>query len=127
MAKTAPAVAQCEREAQFEDAPDGRRYPLFYVLDGQHRLMTLNSLMAAETWVGLSPEGARAAAAEAEDPHTSRPWARTLLVAAPKPHGAILLQAAAAGARLSVRMLFSSFASLLGVAGHASGHSIRGR
>jgi len=52
-----------ERSAQYVDATDPvsglrTRNPIFYVLDGQHRLMTLNALMDPETWCGL-PESAR--------------------------------------------------------------------
>mmetsp|Transcript_73353 Transcript_73353/g.122545 ORF Transcript_73353/g.122545 Transcript_73353/m.122545 type:complete len:559 (+) Transcript_73353:196-1872(+) len=59
------------REAQFRDIADPatgqiRRHPMFYVLDGQHRLSTMNALMDPETWVGLAADMRRRFAEDAE-------------------------------------------------------------
>lgn len=60
------------RTAQYEeklDAASGhaRRLPLFYVLDGQHRLTTMLELMDSETWVGLPDEVRQKHATDAEN------------------------------------------------------------
>ena len=52
------------RGAQYRDLVDPAtgqplRHPTFYVLDGQHRLSTMNALMDPESWVGVD-EAARA-------------------------------------------------------------------
>jgi hypothetical protein len=62
------------RTAQYVEKADpvsgsARRLPMFYVLDGQHRLTTMLELMDPETWVGLPDEARHRHALDAENIH----------------------------------------------------------
>ena len=59
------------RGAQYRDITDvvtGKtvRHPMFYVLDGQHRLSTMNALMDPESWVGVEEAARQRFVADAE-------------------------------------------------------------
>ena len=58
------------RTTQYRDITEGgktTRVPVFFVLDGQHRLMTMNALMEPQTWVGLHDDARQRYIDNAED------------------------------------------------------------